>query len=78
MRHPSRIRSAGLPATRKARIIVVGAHGWGAMRSGLHGSVSTAVVHLARCPVLVVPSGAINSNELAMQPADLAHGGHGA
>lgn len=67
-----------LAATRKARMIVVGAHGWGAMRRVLHGSVSTAVVHLARCPVLVVPSGAINSNELAMQPADLVHAGHGA
>jgi hypothetical protein len=27
------------------------------MRRVLHGSVSTAVVHQARCPVLVVPSG---------------------
>lgn len=65
-----------LAAARKARMIVVGAHGWGAMRRVLHGSVSTAVVHLARCPVLVVPSGAIQSHELAMQPADLVHAGH--
>jgi nucleotide-binding universal stress UspA family protein len=42
---------------RDARMIVVGAHGWGPVRRVLHGSVSTAVVHEARCPVLVVPAG---------------------
>jgi nucleotide-binding universal stress UspA family protein len=67
-----------LAATRKARLIVIGAHGWGAMRRVLHGSVSTAVVHLARCPVLVVPSGTIGSSEFAKQPADLVHAGHDA
>jgi len=41
-------------ARRKARMIVIGAHGWGPLRRVLHGSVSTAVVHEARCPVLVV------------------------
>lgn len=41
---------------RKAQMIVVGAHGWGSVGRVLHGSVSTAVVHEARCPVLVVPS----------------------
>jgi nucleotide-binding universal stress UspA family protein len=43
-------------ASRKARMIVIGAHGWGPVRRVLHGSVSTAVVHEAHCPVLVVPS----------------------
>lgn len=43
-------------ATRRgAQMIVIGAHGWGPIRRVLHGSVSTAVVHEARCPVLVVP-----------------------
>jgi hypothetical protein len=37
-------------------MVVVGAHGWGSVGRVLHGSVSTAVVHEARCPVLVVPS----------------------
>ena len=45
-----------LAQARKARMIVVGAHGWGSVGRVLHGSVSTAVVHEARCPVLVVPS----------------------
>ena len=38
----------------QARMIVIGAHGWGAMRRVLHGSVSSAVLHEAPCPVLVV------------------------
>jgi nucleotide-binding universal stress UspA family protein len=37
-----------------ARLIVVGSHGWGAARRFLSGSVSTALVHSAPCPVLVV------------------------
>jgi nucleotide-binding universal stress UspA family protein len=45
-----------LAAKRNARMIVIGAHGWSTVRRVLHGSVSTAVVHEARCPVLVVPS----------------------
>jgi nucleotide-binding universal stress UspA family protein len=42
---------------RDARLIVIGAHGWGPARSMLHGSVSTAVLHQAHCPVLVVRGG---------------------
>jgi nucleotide-binding universal stress UspA family protein len=37
-----------------ARLIVIGAHGWGALQRLVFGSVSTAVLHHARCPVLVV------------------------
>ena len=42
---------------RKAQMIVIGAHGWGPIRRALHGSVSTAVLHEALCPVLVVRGG---------------------
>lgn len=41
-----------------ARLIVIGAHGWGPIRRLWHGSVSTAVLHEAHCPVLVVRGGA--------------------
>jgi nucleotide-binding universal stress UspA family protein len=44
----------GLAESREAEIIVVGAHGWGSVRRLLHGSVSSAVLHDAPCPVLVV------------------------
>jgi len=37
-----------------ARLIVIGAHGWGPIRSFFFGSVSTGVLHSASCPVLVV------------------------
>lgn len=42
---------------RKARMLVIGAHGWGPLRRVLHGSVSTAVLQQAPCPVLVVRGG---------------------
>jgi nucleotide-binding universal stress UspA family protein len=35
-------------------MIVLGSHGWGAVRRTLFGSVSTGVLHHARQPVLVV------------------------
>jgi nucleotide-binding universal stress UspA family protein len=38
------------------RILVVGSHGWGAVKRALFGSVSTGVLHHATCPVLVVPT----------------------
>jgi nucleotide-binding universal stress UspA family protein len=37
-----------------ASLIVIGSHGWGAFKRLVFGSVSTAVLHHARCPVLVV------------------------
>lgn len=37
-----------------ADMIVLGAHGWGVMKRAIFGSVSTAVLHHASCPVLVV------------------------
>jgi len=36
--------------------LVVGSHGWGAVRCALYGSVSTGVLHHALCPVLIVPA----------------------
>ena len=37
-----------------ADMIVLGAHGWGTVKRLMFGSVSTAVLHHASCPVLVV------------------------
>ncbi len=37
-----------------ADMIVIGAHGWNAMKRLLFGSVSSAVLHHAPCPVLIV------------------------
>jgi nucleotide-binding universal stress UspA family protein len=34
--------------------LVIGSHGWGAVKRALFGSVSTGVLHHAHCPVLVV------------------------
>jgi nucleotide-binding universal stress UspA family protein len=44
-------RTAG---SHDARLVVIGAHGWGRLGRMIHGSVSTAVLHDAPCPVLVV------------------------
>jgi nucleotide-binding universal stress UspA family protein len=40
-----------------AQMIVIGAHGWGALGRIWHGSVSMAVLHEAHCPVLIVRGG---------------------
>ena len=42
---------------RDARMIVVGTHGWGPIRSFLSGSVLAGVLHDAPCPVLAGPRG---------------------
>lgn len=47
-----------LAADQRARLIVVGSHGWGAARRFLSGSISTGLVHSAPCPVLVVRTAA--------------------
>ena len=41
---------------KQARLIVVGSHGWNALRRAVFGSVSSGVLHAAPCPVLVVRS----------------------
>jgi nucleotide-binding universal stress UspA family protein len=38
------------------QFLVIGSHGWGAMKRALFGSVSTGVLHHVTCPVLVVPA----------------------
>jgi nucleotide-binding universal stress UspA family protein len=55
-----------------ADMIVIGAHGWGPMRRILFGSVSTAVLHHASCPVLVVRADPEES-ELELSVAGVAH-----
>jgi nucleotide-binding universal stress UspA family protein len=40
------------------QLLVVGSHGWGPMKRIIFGSVSTGVLHHAKCPVLVVPGAA--------------------
>lgn len=39
---------------RSVRLLVLGSHGWGAIRSVLHGSVAAGVLHRAGRPVLLV------------------------
>jgi nucleotide-binding universal stress UspA family protein len=59
----------GLPAERLAEIaddenaelVVVGSRGRGAFKAAFLGSVSTSLVGIARCPVLIVPPGAVGS-----------------
>jgi nucleotide-binding universal stress UspA family protein len=55
-----------------AELIVVGAHGWGPVRRLLHGSVSTAVLHEALCPVLVVRSSQPTIGPGAAEPLEKA------
>lgn len=47
--------AAILAAADRSTLIVVGSRGRGAASSALHGSVSSAVLRHARCPVVVIP-----------------------
>lgn len=40
--------------THAPRFLVIGSHGWRALKRALFGSVSTGVLHHATCPVVVV------------------------
>ena len=55
--HPAE-RLADIADEVDAELIVVGSRGRGAFKSALLGSVSTALVGIARSPVLIVPPGA--------------------
>lgn len=55
---------------RNVRMIVIGAHGWSALKSMIHGSVVTGVLRYAPCPVLTgapgtreIPEGAAVAGE---------------
>jgi nucleotide-binding universal stress UspA family protein len=50
-------RLAELADEEKAELIVVGSRGRGAFKAAFLGSVSTSLIGVARCPVLVVPAG---------------------
>lgn len=52
-----------LAETVGATMIVIGSHGWGAVRRLLFGSVSWAVLHHAPCSVLVVRDGSLEEEE---------------
>jgi nucleotide-binding universal stress UspA family protein len=51
-------RLADLADEEGAEMIVVGSRGRGAFKAAFLGSVSTSLIGVARCPVLVVPAGA--------------------
>lgn len=53
-------RLADLADEKDAELIVVGSRGRGSFKSAFLGSVSSSLVGVARCPVLVVPPGAID------------------
>jgi nucleotide-binding universal stress UspA family protein len=60
--HARRVVLRGLPIQEiclaaeqfEPRFLVIGSHGWGAVKRAVFGSVSTGVLHHAACPVLVV------------------------
>jgi nucleotide-binding universal stress UspA family protein len=54
-------RLADLADEEQAELVVVGSRGRGAFKAAFLGSVSTNLIGAARCPVLVVPPGAIGS-----------------
>jgi nucleotide-binding universal stress UspA family protein len=51
-------RLADLADEEEAKLIVVGSRGRGAFKAALLGSVSTDVIAVARCPVVIVPPAA--------------------
>ena len=60
---------ADLADAEDAELIVVGSRGRGALRAAFLGSVSTDLIGVARCPVLVVPPGAVVSSATGHEPA---------
>jgi nucleotide-binding universal stress UspA family protein len=54
-------RLADLADEENAELIVVGSRGRDAFKAALLGSVSTSLIGVARCPVVVVPPGASES-----------------
>lgn len=54
-------RLADLADEEDAELIVVGSRGRGAVKAAFLGSVSSSLVGVARCPVLIVPPGVSNA-----------------
>lgn len=54
-----------------ARMIVVGSHGWNALRRAVFGSVSAGLLHTAQCPVVVVRA-TTGTRDLHLVHADAA------
>jgi nucleotide-binding universal stress UspA family protein len=50
-------RLADLAEEEQAELLVVGSRGRGGLKAAFLGSVSSSLIGVARCPVLVVPSG---------------------
>jgi nucleotide-binding universal stress UspA family protein len=65
---------AELADEENGELIVVGSRGRGAVKAAFLGSVSNSLVGVARCPVLVVPCGAVEalSRTPATQPKEAA------
>jgi nucleotide-binding universal stress UspA family protein len=60
---------------RHARMIVIGSRGWGPIEGALFGSVSSAILNHAPCPVLAVPvSGRPQKLELSPSSAGTGAG----
>jgi nucleotide-binding universal stress UspA family protein len=57
-----------------AELIVVGSRGRGAFRAAFLGSVSTSLIGVARCPVLVVPPGAADIRPISSTSEATAQG----
>lgn len=57
---------------RDARLIVVGAHGWGRVGRVIHGSVSEYVLHHADTPVLLVAGSAESHADAEAEKAEIA------
>jgi nucleotide-binding universal stress UspA family protein len=57
-------RLADLADEEGAEMIVVGSRGRGAFKAAFLGSVSTSLIGVARCPILVVPPGAADRSRL--------------
>jgi nucleotide-binding universal stress UspA family protein len=55
-------RLAELAEEENAELIVVGSRGRGAFKAAFLGSVSTSLIGVARCPVLVVPPGVVQTS----------------
>ena len=55
-------RLADIADEEDAELIVVGSRGRGAFKAAFLGSVSTSLVGVARCPVLIVPPGATEAS----------------